>query len=128
MASLNKKRRWTPEEKQEVISYFKNTNYTTKEIADLFDVTPVQIRTLLYHSGLSVYSLRPLSKKPPKLNPKKEEKAELELKVLTALRTSNSKMREVAKMFDLSIQQVTRILMKHNMNLTCLRKGYYDKE
>lgn len=128
MASINKGYRWTPEEKQEVISYYKNTDYTTKEIADLFDVTPVQIRTLLYHNGFSVYNLRQASKKPPKLNPKKEEKLELELKVLTVLRTSNIKMGEVAKMFDLSIQQVTRILMKRNMNLTCLRKGYYDKE
>lgn len=123
--------RWSPEEIQEILSYYKNTDCTTKEIAELFDTTPFNLRKTLNQKGFRVYDLRGMSKNAEKLNepdPKKEERTELEQKVLAALRTSTSRIPEVAKTFGLTVYQVNYILLKYKMNLTCLRKGYYDKE
>lgn len=122
--------KWPPEEVQEVISYYKNTDYTTKEIAELFDTTPSNLRRVLNQRGFRIYELKGMSKKAKQNepNPKKEERAELEQKVIAALRASTSRKTEVAKTFGLTVCQVNYILLKHKMNLTCLRKGYYDKE
>lgn len=123
--------RWSPEEIQEVLSYYKNTDYTTKEIADLFDTTSSNLRQALNRNGFKLYDLRGIPKKaekPKKSNPKKEERAELELKVLTALKSSTSRVPEIAKMFDLTPYQVNYILSKYKINLTCLRNDFYDKE
>lgn len=86
------------------------------------------MRRVLNQKGYQVSTLRGTPKKAEKPNPKKEERIELEQKVIAALRTSTSKIPEVAKAFDLTTSQISYILLKHKMNLTCLRKGYYDKE